>query len=96
MLNLNVTEKEIFADKRDGKSLSGRFNDYCDKSRPKDRIVSTTTGLEVNEKGLLVTNTFGETTRDGIFASGDVVAVRKRLLRRLRIQSKLQTQWTII
>lgn len=40
---------------------------------PRDRIVSTTTGLDVNEKGLLVTNTFGETTRDGIFASGDVV-----------------------
>lgn len=40
---------------------------------PKDRIVSTTSGLDVNEKGLLVTNTFGETTRDGIFASGDVV-----------------------
>ena len=40
---------------------------------PQDRIVSTTSGLDVNEKGLLVTNTFGETTRDGIFASGDVV-----------------------
>ncbi len=40
---------------------------------PKDRIVSTTTGLNVNDKGLLVTNTYGETTRDGIFASGDVV-----------------------
>lgn len=40
---------------------------------PRDRIVSTTSGLDVNEKGLLVTNTFGETTRDGIFASGDVV-----------------------
>ena len=40
---------------------------------PQDRIVSTTSGIDVNEKGLLVTNTFGETTRDGIFASGDVV-----------------------
>lgn len=63
---------------------------------PKDRIVSTTTGLEVNEKGLLVTNTFGETTRDGILRRAMLSAVRKRLLRRLRIQSKLQTQWTII
>ena len=47
---------------------------------PKDRIVSTTSGLEVNEKGLLVTNTFGETTRDGIFASGDVVRGAKTVV----------------
>ncbi len=40
---------------------------------PRDRIVSTTSGLDVNDKGLLVTNTYGETTRNGIFASGDVV-----------------------
>ncbi|MBQ9384517.1 MAG: NAD(P)-dependent oxidoreductase [Ruminiclostridium sp.] len=40
---------------------------------PKDRIVSTTTGLDITERGLLVTNTYGETTRDGIFAAGDVV-----------------------
>lgn len=40
---------------------------------PRNRIVSTTTGLDVNDKGLLVTNTFGKTTRDGIFAAGDVV-----------------------
>lgn len=47
---------------------------------PKDRIVSTTTGLDVNEKGLLVTNTYGETTRDGIFASGDVVRGAKTVV----------------
>ena len=40
---------------------------------PRNRIVSTTTGLDVTEHGLLVTNTFGKTTRDGIFAAGDVV-----------------------
>ena len=40
---------------------------------PKNRIVSTTTGLDITDKGLLVTNTFGKTTRDGIFAAGDVV-----------------------
>lgn len=47
---------------------------------PRDRIVSTTTGLEVNEQGLLVTNTFGETTRDGIFAAGDVVRGAKTVV----------------
>ena len=40
---------------------------------PRNRIVSTTSGLDVTDKGLLVTNTFGKTTRDGIFAAGDVV-----------------------
>ena len=40
---------------------------------PKDKIVSTTSGLTVNNRGLLVTNEHGETSRPGIFASGDVV-----------------------
>lgn len=47
---------------------------------PRDRIISTTTGLDVNDKGLLITNTFGETTRDGIFASGDVVSGAKTVV----------------
>lgn len=38
-----------------------------------NRIVSTTTGLEMSNHGLLATNEHGETTREGIFASGDVV-----------------------
>lgn len=45
-----------------------------------DRIVSTTTGLDVNQNGLLVTNSFGETTREGIFASGDVVRGAKTVV----------------
>ncbi|MDD3429797.1 MAG: NAD(P)-dependent oxidoreductase, partial [Oscillospiraceae bacterium] len=40
---------------------------------PKDKIVTTTSGLQTNEKGLLQTTENGETTRAGIFASGDVV-----------------------
>ncbi len=40
---------------------------------PRDRIVSSTTGIDVTDRGLLVTNTYGKTTRDGIFAAGDVV-----------------------
>lgn len=40
---------------------------------PKNKIVSTTKGIDVNDRGLLITNTIGETTREGIFASGDVV-----------------------
>ena len=40
---------------------------------PRNRIVSTTKGLEANPKGLLVADDTGHTTRPGIFASGDVV-----------------------
>ncbi len=40
---------------------------------PRNVIVSTTTGLEVSKKGLLQADEFGNTSRRGIFASGDVV-----------------------
>ena len=41
---------------------------------PKSRLVNTTEGLKANERGLLVADEYGRTTRPGIFASGDVVA----------------------
>jgi len=40
---------------------------------PRNVIVSTTTGLEANQSGLLVADEFGNTSRTGVFASGDVV-----------------------
>ncbi len=40
---------------------------------PRNVIVSTTTGLDVNKTGLLEADQFGNTSRQGIFASGDVV-----------------------
>ncbi len=40
---------------------------------PKNTIMKTTTGLEVNKRGLLVADDTGKTTRPGIFASGDIV-----------------------
>lgn len=44
-------------------------------SRPANRIVSTTEGIEVDEKGYVKTveRPFGMTTRRGVFAGGDVV-----------------------
>ena len=41
---------------------------------PRNRLVSTTQGLEANARGLLVADEYGRTTRPGVFASGDVVA----------------------
>lgn len=40
---------------------------------PLSRIVSTTKGLDTNDHGLLTTNEEGQTSRPGVFASGDVV-----------------------
>lgn len=40
---------------------------------PKDKIVTTTKGINVNDRGLITTSETGETSRPGIFASGDVV-----------------------
>lgn len=44
-------------------------------SRPANRIVSTTTGIEVDEKGYIITKErpYGMTSRKGVFAGGDVV-----------------------
>lgn len=47
---------------------------------PRNRIVSTTSGIEVDEKGLLRTNQSGKTTRAGVYASGDVVLGAKTVV----------------
>lgn len=41
---------------------------------PRNVIVSSTTGLNVNKRGLLDADECGNTTRQGVFASGDVVS----------------------
>jgi len=41
--------------------------------RPKDKLVSTTSGLDVNDRGLVEVDENGQTTRQGIFSAGDVV-----------------------
>lgn len=47
---------------------------------PKSNIVSNTTELDTNKWGLLVTDEKGNTTKDGIFASGDVVTGAKTVV----------------
>lgn len=44
-------------------------------SRPANRIVSTTAGIDVDERGYVIVNErpMGMTTRSGVFAGGDVV-----------------------
>ena len=47
---------------------------------PKDKIVSTTSNLDVNDKGLIVVDDGGKTSHVGVFASGDVVAGSKNVV----------------
>ncbi|MBE5962407.1 MAG: NAD(P)-dependent oxidoreductase [Lachnospiraceae bacterium] len=47
---------------------------------PRNNIVSTTTGLDTNKWGLLVTDDAGNTTKKGVFASGDVVTGAKTVV----------------
>ena len=40
---------------------------------PKNKLILTTEGLKGSERGLLITDENGMTTREGVFAAGDVV-----------------------
>lgn len=56
---------------------------------PRDIIVSTTTGIEVDNKGLVSTDEFGHTSREGIFASGDVVTGAKTVVEAVKVSKKV-------
>ena len=47
---------------------------------PKNNIVSNTEKLDTNKYGLLITDEYGHTTREGVFASGDVVTGAKTVV----------------
>lgn len=55
---------------------------------PRANIISSTKGIEVSEQGLVVTDQLGRTTREGIFASGDVVTGAKTVVAAVKV-SKL-------
>lgn len=52
---------------------------------PQNNIVSTTEGIDINDRGLLVTDTHGMTTREGVYASGDVVTGAKNVVEAVRM-----------
>ena len=65
----------------------------CDKvivaigQKPFARIVSTTTGIKTNDKGYVITESapyYGMTTREGVFAAGDVVHEPKTVILAMR------------
>ncbi len=52
----------------------------CISQRPSNMILTQTKGLEINERGLAKIAENGETTRPGVFASGDVVKGAKTVV----------------
>jgi glutamate synthase (NADPH/NADH) small chain len=60
-------------------------------SQPANRIVSTTSGINVDEKGYVITKErpFGMTTRKGVFAGGDVVNTPQTVVLAMRDAKKV-------
>ncbi|KGG79866.1 dihydropyrimidine dehydrogenase [Caloranaerobacter azorensis H53214] len=56
---------------------------------PKANIVSHTRGIEINKFGLVITDECGRTTREGIFASGDVVTGAKTVVEAVKFSKKV-------
>lgn len=54
-----------------------------------NRIVSTTTGLQMSSHGLLATDEHGHTTREGVFASGDVVLGARTVVEAVRYSKQV-------
>ena len=56
---------------------------------PRSTIVSSTEGIDVKETGLLVADEDGRTTREGVFASGDVVTGAKTVVEAVRVSRRV-------
>lgn len=71
--SLNITEdsKEIYP---------ASFSIIAIGQGPRSVVVSSTTGIDVSTRGLLEVNEEGQTTRSGVFASGDVVTGAKTVV----------------
>lgn len=52
---------------------------------PRSNIVSANKDLEINEKGLIVTNLDGSTTKKGVFSGGDVVTGAKTVVEAVKM-----------
>ncbi|WP_446715292.1 FAD-dependent oxidoreductase [Caloramator sp. Dgby_cultured_2] len=59
---------------------------------PKANIVSNTEGLKINNSGLLLTDNLGRTTKEGVFASGDVVTGARAVVEAVSLSKRSQKQ----
>jgi glutamate synthase (NADPH/NADH) small chain len=58
---------------------------------PQSNIISTTKGIKVNNKGLVKTSIKGRTTREGVFASGDVVTGARTVVEAVKYSKDVVT-----
>jgi glutamate synthase (NADPH/NADH) small chain len=56
---------------------------------PKDLILSTTQGIKAKENGLVATDESGRTSKEGVFASGDVVTGAKTVVEAVKLSKKV-------
>ena len=56
---------------------------------PRAVIVSSTKGIKVNKKGLVEVDEFGHTSKDGVFASGDVVTGAKTVVEAVKVSKRV-------
>ena len=56
---------------------------------PRAVIVSSTKGIDIKENGLVMTDDSGRTTREGVFASGDVVTGAKTVVEAVRVSRRV-------
>lgn len=52
---------------------------------PRNTLIKSTKGLDITSRGLLATDDHGHTTREGVFASGDVVTGAKTVVEAVRL-----------
>ncbi len=52
---------------------------------PRSNIISNTIGINVNGVNLIEVDQFGRTTREGVFASGDVVTGAKTIVEAVKL-----------
>lgn len=57
--------------------------------QPRDIIVKNNPQIETDERGLVVTDSFGRTTREGVFASGDVVTGARTVVEAVAFSKKV-------
>lgn len=56
---------------------------------PRNYIAASTQGLDLSNKGLILTNEYGGTTKPGVFASGDVVTGAKTVVEAVNVSKKV-------
>jgi len=56
---------------------------------PRSVVVSSTSGINVNGRGLVAVDDSGRTTREGIFASGDVVTGAKTVVEAVKVSRRV-------